>query len=282
MMKKIEKQIPGSSNLPISLDLHFVANGKAKPIVIFCHGFKGFKDWGAWNLVAEEFAQNGFVFLKFNFSHNGTTPENLLDFNNLKAFSENNYSKELEDLECVLDFVSSKKFPLEKNELDFNNIFLIGHSRGGAAVLVKGFEEEKLKKITTWASIDSFDRFGTTEQIAKWKQDGEHIFVNGRTGLKMPIKFQFYEDYLENKKRLDIKNAVSKTTKPILVVHGTEDPAVYFESAENIFSWAQNGKLCKVENANHVFDASHPFLEKKLPKHLQKVVNETILFFEDK
>ena len=27
----------------------------------FAHGYKGYKDWGAWNLMAEKFAKNGFI-----------------------------------------------------------------------------------------------------------------------------------------------------------------------------------------------------------------------------
>ena len=45
----------------------FVPDNKEKlPLVIFCHGYKGYKDWGAWNLMAEKFAENGFFF-KANF-----------------------------------------------------------------------------------------------------------------------------------------------------------------------------------------------------------------------
>ena len=68
---------------PILLDLYFEKNKQPKPIIIFCHGFKGYKDWGAWNLVAEAFSKAGFLFLKFNFSHNGGTLEQPIDFPDL-------------------------------------------------------------------------------------------------------------------------------------------------------------------------------------------------------
>jgi len=275
-MQKLSTEIIGSSNLPISVDITFNGTSKDKPIVIFCHGFKGFKDWGAWNLVAEKFAENGFVFLKFNFSHNGTSPNNLLDFVNIEAFSKNNYSRELEDLQKVIDWSYSEEFFLENTS---NKRFLIGHSRGGGAVLIKAFEENKILKTCTWASIDSYDRFGTAEQIEQWKNDGEHVFINGRTGQKMPIKYQFYLDYIENIERLNIEKSLKENKKPMLIVHGTNDPAVIFESAENIVSWSKNASLLKVENANHVFGSKHPFTEKILPKDLDFVVEKTIEFF---
>ena len=72
---------------PIAYDVYYTPNQNPKPIVIFCHGYKGFKDWGAWHLVAETFAREGFFFLKFNFSHNGGTIDQPIDFQkiNLRA-----------------------------------------------------------------------------------------------------------------------------------------------------------------------------------------------------
>lgn len=276
MQNKVSKII-GSNELPITIDITFNNESlKAKPVVIFCHGFKGFKDWGAWDLVANQFAEKDFIFLKFNFSHNGTTTKSLLDFDNLKAFSENNYSKELEDLQLVINWVNSDSFPIANKSKE---IYLIGHSRGGGAVLIKSSEEKTICKTATWASIDSYNRFGTEGQIAKWKKEGQHVFVNGRTGQKMPIKYQFYSDYIQNRTRLDIQKSVETNLKPLLVVHGTKDPAVEFQSAENINSWSKNAMLLPIKNADHVFGSKHPFTEKKLPKDLAKVVNETIKFF---
>ena len=48
---------------PIVFDIFYKKNNVQKPIVIFCHGYKGFKDWGAWNLVGKEFAKNNFFFV---------------------------------------------------------------------------------------------------------------------------------------------------------------------------------------------------------------------------
>ena len=99
-------RINGKHNKPILTDLFFKESNQLKPILIFCHGYKGFKDWGAWNLMAQNFANAGFFFVKFNFSHNGGTAEQPIDFPDLEAFGNNNYSKELDDLGNVIDWVS--------------------------------------------------------------------------------------------------------------------------------------------------------------------------------
>jgi len=61
-------------NKPILVDVCYKSNNSSKPILIFCHGYKGFKDWGAWNVMAETFAKAGFCFIKFNFYKTKTPP----------------------------------------------------------------------------------------------------------------------------------------------------------------------------------------------------------------
>jgi dienelactone hydrolase len=94
-----------NDNKPIVSDLTYVEKNEAQPLVIFCHGYKGYKDWGAWHLAARAFAEAGFVFLKFNFSHNGGTFENPIDFPDLEAFGKDNYNKQMQDLDHVISFV---------------------------------------------------------------------------------------------------------------------------------------------------------------------------------
>ena len=79
--------IEGSAGKPIFMDV-FLADNPQAPLVIFSHGFKGFKDWGAFNIVSESFAQQGISFLKFNFSYNGTTASDLFNFSDLEAFDK--------------------------------------------------------------------------------------------------------------------------------------------------------------------------------------------------
>ena len=139
MIVKKNNILPSEAKKSIVYDVFFEPSSTPKPIVIFAHGYKGFKDWGAWELVAETFANAGFFFLKFNFSHNGGTIEQPIDFPDLEAFANNNYSIELDDLNRVVDFISSdNSFSKEINTEEIN---LIGHSRGGGIVLIHAEEE---------------------------------------------------------------------------------------------------------------------------------------------
>ena len=119
--------VKGKHNKPIVTDLFFKQNTDKKPVVIFCHGYKGFKDWGAWNIMAEAFANAGLFFVKFNFSHNGGTLEQPIDFPDLEAFGNNTYTKELDDLESVLNWLTAEDFE-HAPQIDTTDITLVGHS----------------------------------------------------------------------------------------------------------------------------------------------------------
>jgi len=249
-----------------------------KPLVIFCHGYKGFKDWGAWNLVAKAFMQAGCFFVKFNFSHNGGSVEQPIDFPDLDSFAENNYSKELEDLEDILNHLLSEKE--YTNELDQNNITLIGHSRGGGIVTIKASEDSRVTNLITWAGVSSLDRFDGFDLNA-WQRYGVVYVLNGRTKQQMPHNYQFYEDFLNNQKRLNIKEAARSLDKPHLIIHAKDDQAVAFSEAESLNSWNPRSEVMTVHDSNHVFSSSHPWVEDFLPLQLKQVVTSSIEFVTD-
>lgn len=275
--------IEGKHNKPILLDYRLPAQETACPVVIFVHGFKGFKDFGAFNLIADQFTEAGFAYVKLNLSHNGTTPENPVDFVDLDAFGQNNFSIELDDLGLVIDWLYQmpKEGLLEKSRLDLNQLFLIGHSRGGGLVLLKGAEDKRVQKICTWAAVSDYGGKWTTAVQKYWKETGTIYVTNGRTKQEMPLNWQLCDNYFSNLNRLSISDLSKQLKQPVLLVHGTNDQAVSYTSAEQLHSWIEHSELFTVQDANHVFDTKHPWVEEALPESMQKVVDKTIQFFKN-
>lgn len=243
-----------------------------RPLVIFVHGYKGYKDWGAWDLMAEKFAQSGFFFVKFNFSHNGTTVDHPYDFADLEAFGNNNYSKELSDLGVVIDhFIQNSKVDPEK-------VILIGHSRGGGISIIKTFEDERINGLITLASVDTLDRFPQGDFFENWKKEGVYYALNGRTQQEMPHYYQFYEDYEKNIHRFDVERATEMAKAYMLIIHGTEDEAVEVKHAEHLHILNPNSELFLIENGNHTFGAKEPWTDSNLPKDLNTVTEKCINF----
>ena len=271
--------IEGSKEKPILLDLFFTETKTVKPLVIFVHGFKGFKDWGHFDLVAKTFAQNGLAFLKFNFSYNGTTPEHPTEFADLEAFGNNNYIIELNDLEKVIDWISNNN--TFSDEIDPSKIFLIGHSRGGGISILKASEDPRIKKIVTWASVSNFLNRNKQQTIDTWKEKGVVHTFNSRTKQNMPLYAQFYETLLANRERLNIIKAVKDLKIPFLIIHGTNDEAVSEKDAKELRISATHSQLLIIDGATHTFGAKHPFEEVVLPPDANTVVLETIHFFKE-
>jgi len=267
-------------NKPILTDVFYNKTNTKKPIVIFCHGYKGYKDWGAWNLAAKEFSANELFFVKFSFSHNGGTVDQPIDFPDLEAFGQNNFTLELDDLETIIDWVITN--PDFKNEVDCNNITLIGHSRGGGTVTIKASENNKVSKVISWAGVSDYgSRFPQDEEALQyWEKEGVSYIENARTKQQMPHYFQFYINFKENEERLTIKNAAANLIIPYLIIHGEEDEVVPLEEAENLHLWNPKSELIIVEEMDHSLGSSQPWNESKMPVHMAEVVNHSIDFIK--
>lgn len=262
--------IPTGREKEILADITSLNDPEPNGVVIFCHGYKGYKDWGAWNLVADEFARKGSTFVKFNFSHNGGTLENPIDFPDLEAFGYNTYSKEVEDLHSVIEW-SHKEFG--------QPISIIGHSRGGGVVTLVGSVNSNVSKVISWAAVADFkERFPVGGKLQEWKEKGVDYVLNGRTKQEMPHYFSFYEDFMKNEENLTISKAANNMRVSHLVIHGDKDEAVLLSDAHRLCAFNPKAELEIISGANHTFGSKHPWNERFLPKPLREVVDKTINF----
>ncbi|MBD1392614.1 alpha/beta hydrolase [Mucilaginibacter glaciei] len=275
MIRKNNYTIPGAKGRAMLADITFDhANPKA-PLVIFAHGIRGFKDWGAHNLVAEYFAQNGFRFLKFNFSHNGTTTDHPTEFADLIAFGDNTFSMELEDLNAVINFACGGSYIPAVRE-----VYLIGHSMGGGISIIKTAEDKRVAKLVTEAAISSFYNLWPKQAEAQWKLQGVMYLPNSRTGQNMPYKVSLLNDLENNAERLDIPGKAAQITQPWLIVHGDEDKSVPLSHAKELHKAQPNAGLVVINGADHVFNATHPYLETTLPAQLKEFCDASIAFLQ--
>lgn len=265
---------------PIAYDVRYLPDGSRKPVVIFVHGFKGFKDWGYFNLLADRLAQSGLVCLKLNLSHNGTSPEHPLDFVDPEAFGQNNFSKEMDDLGVLIDHLFTPEFNLDPQEVDLARLFLIGHSRGGSLIILKGYEDTRVKGVVTLAAVSDLEQRWPEEELAQWKVDRVRYVPNSRTGQNMPMDYQIVEDFYTHRDRFDVPRAVKHFGKPLLAFHGADDETVPVQDAYRIREWNGNARVEIIEGTNHVFGGKHPYDREELPEAVQRVVGETVAFLK--
>lgn len=259
----------GSDDKSSLYDLEIPSNWNSK-LVIFVHGFMGFKDWGAWNLVQKYFVDHGYGFLKYNASHNGGTVDNPIDFPDPDAFSNNTYTKELTDLEKIISLSRKITGPEAK-------IYLIGHSRGGGITLLESMNQ-LVSGIAAWAPISTIKK--RFPDLENWMKNGVRYQKNSRTHQELPMKINIYNDYISNKDRLSIEQYCSNSIVPTILIHGTEDTSVSPNESIEIGSWLNTTPIL-IEGAQHTFNSSHPWNSDALPDALLTACEKTRLFFDE-
>lgn len=265
----------GAEGKSAGYDIQYTANQK-RPLIVFCHGFNGFKDWGAFNLMADYFLQKGFQFVKLNFSHNGTSPMHPLDFVDLEAFGANNFEKELEDIGTLLVHLRKESFA---DCVDFEKLFFIGHSKGGATALAYALSHPEIVSCATLAAVlDPVARYGKGNDKL-WKENGVKFIINGRTKQKMPLYYQLVKNTQKIKAQLDIRNLLKSDKRKFLFIHGDKDEAVPVTEV-NLVKNLPNSTVSIIEDANHVFGASHPYASTDLPADLQNALRQITEFFQ--
>lgn len=266
--------IKSAANPDINSTLIVEKKAQNMPVLIFAHGFKGFKEWGGFPYMMEKIAGAGFACISFDFSHNGVTKDNTAEFTRLDLFAENTHTKELEDLQTVIDYFYDNA---GKYNTDKNRITLMGHSRGGGAVILKSAEDKRINALVTLSSIASVDRY-TNEQKKRWREAGYIEIPNTRTGQMMKMNKTFLDDIEQNAKRLDITKAMGRLNIPALIIHGREDLAVRYTDAEKLYENSNKDLtgLYIIENTGHTFGVEHPF--KGTTKAFEEVIGKTTGF----
>lgn len=266
-----------TNNKPILLDAFLPDTTKPSQTILYCHGFKGFKDWGPNEQMASYFAERNFAFIKFNFSHNGGTPKQPIDFPDPEAFGNNNISKELDDIDSVLDWLKTQK---QFNTLSVETpLTIMGHSRGSATAIIKANEDNRIDKVISIAGVSDFQaRFIDEETLRFWKENGVIYIENSRTKQQLPLYYQIAEDIYGNADRLNVEKASKELDKPHLIIHGTDDPTVPVEEALSVHKWSKKSQLKIIEGADHVFNVKHPWEESKLPADYNQMLDSCFNF----
>ncbi len=260
----------------VDCDIRFVEDEGPRPVVVFCHGFKGFKDWGPYPEWGRHLARTGFVSVHMNFSYNGVHRDAPMEFTELDKFADNTFTRELDDLQAVLDAVDEGRLP--EAPANPNRIGLLGHSRGGGTVILQADRDDRVDALVTWSSVATFvDRF-SDEQIEDWETQGYTEILNSRTGQVMRLNKVLYDDAMAHRDELDVPGAAARIDVPWLVVHARDDESVDFDAAGTLAGATESAELMAAEGGGHTFGGAHPF-DGTVPESLEAVWDRTTAFF---
>lgn len=282
-ISKVSDSVPSTEGLPIYYDLYVPASHRDKrfPVIIFLHGFKGFKDWGAFPDACAELSAAGFGVVAMNFSLNGVG-ESMTEFDQLDLFARETLSQDLNDVGSVIKALQSGEIKAENASLNTEKLGILGHSRGGHTAVAAAAEYQDITCLVTWSAVADYNARWSDEMIADWKEKGVTEIVNGRTGQIMPVKDVVYKDALDNSDRLMAVQRIKELSIPALFVHSKGDEAVPYSEAEKLYRNCASGdkEIKLIPDSGHTFGTAHPFEDEEFPEPFRHVMDKTTGWFE--
>src|SRR5258708_1266462 len=226
-------ELLNSEQDPIRGDLRFANDASPhKPVVIVCHSFMAFKDWGFFPRVGEQLAQRGFASITFNFSKNGVNGDGAR-ITQTDRFAANTFSQELADLGTVIGAVEGKR--LGAGIIDHEKIVLLGHSRGGGIAIVRAATDRRVAALVTWSAVSTFDRW-TGHQKERWRSNGSLTLSRDTTASPLRLGLTLLDDLELHRTELSVLDAASRIRIPWLILHGEADVMVPHSEAEALYS----------------------------------------------
>lgn len=265
---------PGSDGQTIYGDTHWPA-GDPVGVLICCHGFKGYKDYGFIPALCEQAAARGLVSVRFNFSHSGMTNQ-IQTFERLDLFELDRWSRQVEDLQTVYQLA---ELPSDLPRVAF------GHSRGGVtSTLFAGrLRPKQLAGLITAAAPDYACKMDdmVRDQL---RAEGRLLSPSGRTGQALYVGLDWLEEIESDPERYDPALAAAQLGCPMLILHGDADDTVPLSCADNLHKAAPQSERVIIPGANHVFDCPNPLPEntptQALPAATADLIERSVLFAE--
>lgn len=275
-------QIKGSDSQTIYGNTHLP---KTDPVgvLICCHGFKGYKDYGFLPVLCDHAARHGLIAHRFNFSHSGMTNK-IETFERPDLFEKDRWGRQVDDLHAVQGAIN-------RGELAGDALAPIwfGHSRGGvtatlaAAMRTTSHGPSALSPdgLITAASPDyaiNLDDL-VKDQL---RAEGRLLSPSGRTGQDLYVGLDWLEEIERDPELYDPVLAAAQVTCPMLILHGDEDPTVPLACAHNLHRAATpKSRLEIIAGANHVYNCPNPAPDgpyASLPVQTRKLIDLSVAF----
>lgn len=279
---KFSGEIASTEGLPIYYDCHLPEdhNQQSLPVIIFVHGFKGFKDWGAFSEACADLSESGFAVIAMNFSLNGVG-EGMTEFDELDLFARDTLSQDLDDIGSMITALKNGKIKSDGASLNTKSMGLLGHSRGGHTTVAAAAEYPEISCLVTWSAVANYNERWSDEMISDWETEGVTMIKNGRTGQSMPFKKVVYDDAIENADRLMASERAKELSLPAMFIHSKGDQGVPYSDAERLYEEcaSEDKELVLIPGTGHTFDTAHPFGEDEFPEAFRKAVDATKKWF---
>lgn len=252
----------------------YVPKESFSPGLVICHGMSryGFHATRLYYKLAQTACKNGFTSLLFDFRGCG------------KSEGEFDYGVgEQRDVMCAIDYLASRE------EVVSDEIFVVGHSLGGAVALYAVRGEPRVRGLVLWATPSNHS-YNVKKFIVRTRGLLSYYlfllasYLDALTGLPSFPHMKVYGIRLRpchvRKKLMKLNECEAVSTMknvPLLVVVGDEDRIVDVEEARQVYSSACEPKeFVIIRSANHVFEGKEDEIAEKTVAWLKGLVRRRL------
>ncbi len=230
-MKSKKLSIKNNKGHILQAHLELPANQKPNYYAIFAHCFTCTSTLSAVKHISRALSSYGFGVVRFDFTGLG---------NSEGEFAESHFSANVNDLIAVSEFLETN---FEAPTL------LVGHSLGGAAVLVAASRLENVKAVATIGAPATVNHVTHlfSHGIEAVKDKGEvEVNIGGRP-------FKINSDFVDDFSKTNLPKVVSKLRKPLLILHSPLDKIVGIGNAEKLYHHAHHPKsFITLDDTDHL------------------------------
>jgi alpha/beta superfamily hydrolase len=210
--------ISNSRGDTLSAVLHHPVDNTNRGAAILCHGMESTKESEKLVYLSRQLALRGIMALRFDFAYVGQSSG---------KFEDITYSGEVEDLKAAYSLVRARHS---------GKTVILGSSMGGTVALLFAAQESTVAAVVTIAAPvhpEAFPRrvLGPA-RVQQWRDQG-YTFYNGQR-----INISLLHDL----EAINVPEAVTKITCPVLILHGDADGVVPVDEAHELYACL---KACK-------------------------------------
>ncbi len=253
-MPRKNLDIKNSDGHQLQAYLELPANQHPSQYAIFAHCFTCSSSYQSVQNISKVLTAHGFGVVRFDFTGLGKSEG---------EFSDSYFSANVDDLLAVNAYMAEH---FEAPSL------LIGHSLGGAAVIVAASKLDTVKAVATIgapATVDHVKKHfshGIEERSAK----GEvQVNIGGRP-------FKINQKFIEDFDKTDLPQITKELRKPLLIMHAPFDKIVGIENAHQLYKNAHHPKSFISLN-----DADHLLLDPKDSRYVGNMIGAWVQGYFD-
>ncbi|GAB1855822.1 bifunctional alpha/beta hydrolase/OsmC family protein [Flavobacteriaceae bacterium MHTCC 0001] len=211
--------------------LELPADQKPHYYAIFAHCFTCSSNLSAVKNISRALTSHGFGVVRFDFTGLGRSEG---------EFAESYFSANVDDLIAVNNYITEQ---YQAPGL------LVGHSLGGAAVIVAASRLENIKAVATVGAPSTVNHVTHlfSHGIEEVKQKGEvEVNIGGRP-------FKINKEFVQDFDNIDLPKITKGLRKPLLIMHAPFDGTVGINNAHDLYHNAHHPKsFVSLDNADHL------------------------------